>query len=476
MPSSYAQPYRESAASLAATLAAAPSPQPRLSVLPEPPATPEAPPRRRHLRLLVGALLAATALVALLSDPARVADHPRVFVTLVAAVVALDLIRIDVFERANVSPASVPAIALALLFGPLGPIGAEAAIALARAARHEQPIKWTFDLGALGLAGAVSAMAGGVVGTGGSGQLLLAALVTALVAYAASSALVSVVMWFTVGESPVAAWREQFAWLWPHYLAFGVLAGALVAAERAIGAWAPIAFGVPLLMLWIGEQQYLTRSRDSVRTLRERAAQLELLADEKAQLLEDAHRSYLSTIATLGRAVQALDPYAAGRTERVSRMARLLAGELEFTPEDVHAVNVGVVLHDIGRIGAPAGDPREAELSEHILGELRLPDVVREMARHHLERYDGGGGPDGLSGEEIPLAARIVAVADALDAKTSAGPGRPALPLDAALVEFELEKGTRWCPRVVEAMRRCLDRDPALRRYFGDEEVASYAA
>jgi HD-GYP domain-containing protein (c-di-GMP phosphodiesterase class II) len=134
------------------------------------------------------------------------------------------------------------------------------------------------------------------------------------------------------------------------------------------------------------------------------------------------------------------------------------------------------VIHDIGKIGVPDsvllkrgeldGGEREA-IREHpvtasyILADLELPQIVKQMARSHHERFDGSGYPDGLTGEEIPLAARVLSVADALDAMTSDRPYRRALPLDEALKEIEAKAGTQFCPTVVSALVACSKRDPA---------------
>ena len=98
------------------------------------------------------------------------------------------------------------------------------------------------------------------------------------------------------------------------------------------------------------------------------------------------------------------------------------------------------------------------EISSYIIAELEMPSIVKQMVRSHHERYDGGGYPDGLAGEEIPLAARILTVADALDAMTSDRPYRKALPLSVARAEIEDQTGRQFCPLVVGALRACLDR------------------
>jgi len=195
------------------------------------------------------------------------------------------------------------------------------------------------------------------------------------------------------------------------------------------------------------------------------------LLDENRQLLGRMQRSYLSTITSLARTAEAKDPYTGGHTERVAEIALLLARELGLDESELPAINVGAIIHDIGKVGTPdqilskpgaltAEEMREIrkhpELASHIVAELELPIVVKQMARSHHERYDGDGYPDGLIGEEIPLAARILAVADALDAMTSDRPYRDAMPLEVACAEIRENTGTQFCPRVAAALMKSL--------------------
>src|SRR5690349_7158895 len=205
------------------------------------------------------------------------------------------------------------------------------------------------------------------------------------------------------------------------------------------------------------------------------------LLEDNQQLLRRMHRSYLSTITSLARAVEAKDPYTSGHTERVARIAVVLAEELGFDEAQLQAVEVGAIIHDIGKVGIAdeillkpgpltPEETREMrkhpELSSYIVADLELPPVVKQMARSHHERYDGTGYPDGLAGEEIPLAGRILSVADALDAMTSDRPYRNALPLDTARTEILSMSGTPFCPRVVAALTKALDHRPDLRATF----------
>ena len=114
---------------------------------------------------------------------------------------------------------------------------------------------------------------------------------------------------------------------------------------------------------------------------------------------------------------------------------------------------------------------RHPEMSSYIVGELDLPIEVKQMVRSHHERYDGRGYPDRLVGERIPLAARILTVADALDAMTSDRPYRNALPLEIALEEIRAKSGTQFCPSVVAALDRVMVADDGLRTQFAAPEV-----
>jgi HD-GYP domain-containing protein (c-di-GMP phosphodiesterase class II) len=105
---------------------------------------------------------------------------------------------------------------------------------------------------------------------------------------------------------------------------------------------------------------------------------------------------------------------------------------------------------------------RHVEISSYIVAELELPAIVKQMVRGHHERFDGGGYPDGLAGEEIPLPARILSVADALDAMTTDRPYRRALPLSKALEVLWDNSGDQFCPIAVAALVRCLQQHPEL--------------
>jgi putative nucleotidyltransferase with HDIG domain len=200
-------------------------------------------------------------------------------------------------------------------------------------------------------------------------------------------------------------------------------------------------------------------------------------AIESAELVAEVRRKHLATIAALSRSMEAKDDYTGGHTERVSDVAIALASRLGYTGADLDAIEVGALLHDIGKIGIPErilhkpGPLDEDEwkvmrehpiISEHILSGIDLSPLVLQVARSSHERIDGRGYPDGLAGEEIPLPARIVLVADAFDALTSDRPYRRGRAIRAAIDEIKEHSGTQFCPKVVAALERIWHEEPLV--------------
>jgi HD-GYP domain-containing protein (c-di-GMP phosphodiesterase class II) len=485
------------------------SPQPGVAAVPAPSGTgavtdiagahdteePTSSPAGRLVPWFVASLIALVAVISALSSTAPITDSPATFLLLLASVVALDVVRVDLFERANVSPASVPTLALAYLYGPLGPVASELAIAALRAIRHEKPVRWAFDLGALGLAGAAAAVVYRTIAPGPGGLVMVAAMLGGLTYYAVNVPLLTMVMSLSEGIRPLAVWRERLAWLWPHFTIFGLLAGGIVLTQRVMGSYALLVFTAPLAVVWLTEKQYVDRSRSSVTELRRSNEQAQLINRQlrsalvsNEQLMDRMRNSHLATIASLARTIEAKDPYTGGHTDRVARLACLLAEDLCLDDETLQAIEVGGVIHDIGKIGIPdsillkpgrlteeefAEMRRHPEISSYILERLDVPDVVRQMVRSHHERYDGAGYPDGLGGENIPLVARILCVADALDAMTTDRPYRRALPLDVAVAEVRDKTGSQFCPTVAAALAARLETDQTLEGMYPGSQSAS---
>ena len=183
-----------------------------------------------------------------------------------------------------------------------------------------------------------------------------------------------------------------------------------------------------------------------------------------AAQLED---HYTATMEALVSALEARDPYTEAHAGRIRDLSTALAVAMKLPSEDRRAVKLGSILHDVGKIGVPDSILlKEGSLNEHewklmkkhpVIGEQMLLSVdflmpAWPIVRHHHERWDGGGYPDGLAGEDIPIGARIVAVCDSFDAMTSDRPYRKALPLEHAFEELSRNAGSQFDPACAELL------------------------
>ncbi len=201
---------------------------------------------------------------------------------------------------------------------------------------------------------------------------------------------------------------------------------------------------------------------------------------EELQKIQEQKRLYeravLEMCWALAGTVDAKDPYTNGHSERVADYTRLLAKKMGIPNNQQKDLYYTALLHDIGKIGIPneiLNKPtrltneefqtirNHTVFGDQILGRIISMPTLSVAARSHHERYDGSGYPDGLSGEEIPLAARIVAVADCYDAMTSVRSYSGVRPQADVRAEIEKGAGTQFDPLVAEKMLEIIDEDTA---------------
>ncbi len=209
------------------------------------------------------------------------------------------------------------------------------------------------------------------------------------------------------------------------------------------------------------------------------------VAIEHVRQQEALRNMTFETVLALAESIESRDPYTGGHCKRLVAYAELLAREAGLTGADLETVRFGAALHDSGKVGVPdAVLKKTGPLTPEEWAEMRLhPYIGGQLCKrvsflrhiypvvyHHHERYDGTGYPDGLKGDEIPLAARIVTIADAYDAMTSERPYRGAANHEYAVAELRRCAGTQFDPELVELFIRALERERAAGADFGFAE------
>lgn len=189
---------------------------------------------------------------------------------------------------------------------------------------------------------------------------------------------------------------------------------------------------------------------------------------------EELEKAYLDTIGILRQTVEAKDPYTRGHSDRVSEFSVLIGKKMGLDDETLHTLKIGGLFHDIGKIGIPDSILlKESKLSDeeysqiknhptigaHMLGDAAVFKDIIPIVKHHHERFDGRGYPSQLAGENIPLIARIAAVADTFDAMTSKRTYRDALPLSVVKEEIEKCSGTQFDPKIAKVFLDILNND-----------------
>jgi HD-GYP domain-containing protein (c-di-GMP phosphodiesterase class II)/CHASE2 domain-containing sensor protein len=244
-----------------------------------------------------------------------------------------------------------------------------------------------------------------------------------------------------------------------------------VAFER--GVILPVTY--PLIALLLGTVSASTSAFVLEREERRRAAQYsERLEHEVSERTEELRETQLEIVSRLGRAVESRDADTGSHVDRMSALCHRLALAVGMPPAEAELLRHASVLHDVGKVGIPdrilrkpgrfdAGERLVMETHTRIGADIlagsgsALIQLAAVIARSHHERWDGTGYPDGLRGEEIPLAARICTVCDVFDALLSVRPYKPAWPLADALAELIAQRGRQFDPELVDAFVSLVD-------------------
>ena len=247
------------------------------------------------------------------------------------------------------------------------------------------------------------------------------------------------------------------------------------ALEASIASRSRLVWGVTagvFLAIWVA---LVLLVREASRRMRAQTAKLRTRSRELLESYRQLEQSSLEAIESLNATVEAKDPYTAGHSKRVQRVAVAVAVELGFAGERLEAIRLASLLHDIGKLAVPdavltkpaALTPSEFELIKRhseegarIVGKLARLQTALPIIRHHHERWDGTGYPAALAGGEIPPEALVVGLADAWDAMTTDRPYHRALTLEEATREVREGRGRQFAPEVVDAFLTVLRRRP----------------
>ncbi|MCC6629405.1 MAG: HD-GYP domain-containing protein [Chloroflexi bacterium] len=351
-------------------------------------------------------------------------------------------------------------VALVLLYGPTVALPfVMLAVVITEVLTRRPPIKFIFNVSAAVLSTAAASLAFSTFGRVGESPLadgwqVLAWLLAAAAHVAANVTLLSLIISTTSRTPFLPLWREisgaaeMQQWTQPPL-------GALIAVLQLHSPWALVLAILPLLAIYLSYRRFL-ELKQQTRTV----------------------------VETLADALDQRDAITAQHSRRVTQYVQRTLDELSALPiSETDMIVAAARIHDLGKVAisdaclhknGPLNDAERLEMNRHpVIGaELLQPLSMYQMAlaivRHHHERWDGRGYPDGLVGERIPFGARVLAVADSFDAMTSDRPYRRAMSVERALAEIEAGRGTQFDPAVVDAFRRAMGAaEPVHRTRYG---------
>jgi len=391
-------------------------------------------------------------------------------------------------DRGSISVSAVGAIAGAALFGPRAALAlALTTAAVEWSARRQSLHHVLFNIGALSLASLAAVAAFSIHSfdiQGDPGRILtiVAGVAAGLAYFAVNMGLVSLATAVEGHERWLRAFQERFAWLVPHYLVYGFIAGVIFLGYESAHLWAFAVFAVPLFLMRKTQEAYLRHTQKSAQKLREAAETIQtqnVSLEQANRLLKERSTAAMES---LSATVDARDAYTAGHSRRVQQLALAIGRELGLSQAELDLLGHAALFHDIGKLAVPDAIllkpasltnaewslmQKHADEGARIIDRLGFLNDAVPAIRHHHERFDGAGYPDRLKGEEIPLGARIIHVADALDSMLTTRNYRAARPVRDALQELREAAGSQFCPRCVAALERILpveEREPAPER------------
>jgi hypothetical protein len=416
--------------------------------------------------VFVVAALGAVAVLAALREVRPQGVDPLMLAILIGMAAVTQRMPVFLFRSSAISVSFAAVIASYVLYGT----GIGVVVSLCQAAvngftpTRKPLVKAAFNAGSLSTSAFVAGELYRLVAPerGDIAATLLGVGISALGYFLTNTALTAGVIALSEGQGFFTVWRTNYAWMPLNFLATAAQGAALALASQALGVFGVLVFTLPLAVAWYSFRLYMTKSSE----VRARNAELQNVNEMLRRTNDRLEESHLSVIGALIGALEARENARAEAAAQTMANAVAVAERLGLSEDEIAAIKLGALFHDIGTIGVPehllrkpaALDPREwnevkahTTIGANLLSNVPMLERVRPIVLSHHERYDGTGYPLGLREDQIPLAAQIVAVADAYQAMTTARPYRMALSSKDAVKELRANAGTQFNPVVVEA-------------------------
>lgn len=405
-----------------------------------------------------------------------------------AAISELSSVELFRSSHANVSVSMIIAIASILVLGPFGVVfvqmvsGVMTGVKMAFGQKERQANKrasWlrqsSFNFGmfvtAAFAAGWVYILSGGTIEKVVFSSNLIPLLLAVTTYVVVNLTLLLGVIILQTGRNPIEVWSQDFSWGVPINILGGILGGAVLAfAYEAFSILGLMVFFLPVLMNSYSFRLYANNMR--------------AIVDRLEELNRNLDEANIGLFHTLGAVIDAYDVYTSGHSAQVALYVKALGERLGRPKKELDLLFKAGLIHDLGKIGitdtiiSKQGPLTEEEFSivkrhsligADIVGQMKGLHELVPLVKHHHERWDGEGYPDGLNGEAIPLGARILALADSLDTMFSDRPYHQTRSLNEVVEEVQRCSGTQFDPQVVAAFL-------ALARERGDTFFKNSAA
>jgi putative nucleotidyltransferase with HDIG domain len=275
------------------------------------------------------------------------------------------------------------------------------------------------------------------------------------------------------GQRPLHIWKQDFQWAVPIAVAGGVLGGGALALAYEMFADLGLAvFFLPILATSYSHRLYVQKTQENVSKLERLNEELETANHDLENANLSLENNNLELLQTLASIIDADDRYTAYHSRQVARYAQALAEQMGLRKDEVGRLYKAALLHDIGKVGVMDSIigqqgrlddeqynlvKRHPTIGANIVGCMTGFQELVPIIKHHHERWDGRGYPDGLKGEEIQLEARILSLADSIEAMLSDRPYRKTMSLREAREEVERCTGTQFDPQVVSAFSAVME-------------------